>query len=167
MNARLAAMSQASATLIVGFVAALIAIWGVWTQRAIARRRATFDHISRTEADADFIAARRKFVELARSGEGLVKWADKDKEKTEEAQSIKLVLNDFELVAIGIQRGIIDEEFYKRWFKSSVVQYWGHAQPFVAELRRRTSNGMLYYEFEQMAGWFDENKPPRRSRRWG
>jgi hypothetical protein len=64
-------MAQAWFTLLVGFVAASIAVWGILTQRAIARRRATFDHISKTEADADFIQARRTFIELAKQKDGL------------------------------------------------------------------------------------------------
>lgn len=142
----------------------MIAVWGVFTQRAIARRRATFDHIAKTEGDADILSARKHFVELAKGDGGLARWAGGEHEKTKEVQSIRLVLNDFELIAIGIQRGIIDGEFYRRWFKSGVVHYWRHAAPFVAALRTRTSNPMLYHEFEQMAGWFDETKPPRRGR---
>jgi hypothetical protein len=48
-------------------LAAAIAIWGIITQRAIARRRAKFDHIARTEADKDHIEARKKFKELAKN----------------------------------------------------------------------------------------------------
>ncbi|HEY8581043.1 MAG TPA: DUF4760 domain-containing protein [Beijerinckiaceae bacterium] len=160
-------MTQVEATLVIGAVAALIAVWGVLTQRAIARRRATFDHIAKTEADADVIKARRKFIELAKANGGLARWAEEEHERSEEVQSIKLILNDFELIAIGIQRGIIDMEFYKRWYKSGVVRHWSHAHPFVAALRSRTRNNMLFHEFEQLAGWFDDNKaPPRKFRFW-
>jgi hypothetical protein len=37
------------------------------------------------------IAARRKFVELAKANGGLSRWADADHEKTEEVQAIKIV----------------------------------------------------------------------------
>jgi hypothetical protein len=156
-------MNQVWATIILGVVASVIAIWGVASQRAIARRRATFDHITKTEADSDVIEARRKFIELAKHPDGLTKWAAEEHEKSTEVQKIKIVLNDFELIAIGIQRGIIDAEFYKRWHRSGVLNHWKYASPFVAALRARTGNDMLFYEFEQMAGWFNENKPPKRS----
>lgn len=155
-------MTQVEATFIIGVLAAAIAIWGILTQRAIARRRATFDHISKTEADADFFAARRKFVELAKEPGGLARWADEANEKSEEVQYIKLVLNDFELISIGIQRGIIECEFYKRWFKSGVVRHWNYAHPFVAALRTRTGNNSFFHEFEQMAEWFTDDKQPHR-----
>lgn len=160
-------MNQVWATSIIGILATVVAIWGIFTQRAIARRRATFDHITKTDADSDIIKARRSFIELAKQSDGLAKWAAEEHEKSDEVQSIKIVLNDFELIAIGIQRGIIDAEFYKRWHRSGVLNYWKHASPFVAALRARTGNEMLFYEFEQMAGWFNDNKPPRRSIRAG
>ena len=160
-------MTQVGATFLMGFVAALIAIAGVLTQRAIARRRATFDHIAKTEADADVIKARRTFIQLAKANGGLAKWAAEEHERSEEVQNIKLILNDFELIAIGIQRGIIDLEFYKRWYKSGVTRHWSHAYPFVAALRNRTGNNMLFHEFEQLAGWLNDNKaPPRKYRFW-
>jgi hypothetical protein len=156
-------MAQAWFTLLVGFVAASIAVWGILTQRAIARRRATFDHISKTEADADFIQARRTFIELAKQKDGLSPWSSEDCEKTAEVQAIKLILNDFELIAIGVQRGIIDFEFYKRWHRSGVLRHWAYAKPFVEGLRRRTSNSALFHEFEQLAAWMDEKHQRRLS----
>lgn len=158
-------MSQAWVTLLIGIIAASIAVWGIMTQRAIARRRATFDHISRTEADADFIQARRTFIELAKRKEGLSSWSSEDCEKSAEVQAIKLILNDFELIAIGIQRGIIDFEFYKRWHRSGVLRHWAYAKPFVESLRSRTSNSALFHEFEQLASWMD-NKQKRRLSFW-
>src|ERR1700737_2653134 len=98
-------MTPVEAAFVTGGIAALIAIWGVLTQRQIARRRATLDHIARSEADGDIIAARRKFIELAKAPGGLAAWADEDKEKTDETLKILLVLNEFELISIGIQRG--------------------------------------------------------------
>ena len=148
----------------IGLIGAVVAVWGIHTQRMIARRRATFDHIAKSESDADLIAAKRKFVELAKQEGGLSVWAQEDKEKSEEAQSIRIVLNDFELIAIGIQCGIIDYKFYERWFKSGVVRHWKHAHPFVAALRTRTGNEALYHEFEQLAGWFNKTRPPARNR---
>jgi Domain of unknown function (DUF4760) len=161
-----ASMSPVEATFVIGLLAAAIAVWGVATQRQIARRRATFDHISKTEADADFIKARRTFIALARQEGGLAPWAEEDKQNSEECQLLRLVLNDFELVSIGIQRNIIDEEFYKRWYKSGVIKNWQYASPLIARLRERTGNQNLFHEFEQMYNWFRDDKPPDRVRGW-
>ena len=79
--------------LISSLIAAVIALWGFQYQRASARRRNTFEHIVRMEADRNFIDARRKLIELSKTGEGLGIWAAEDKEETFEAQSIRLALN--------------------------------------------------------------------------
>lgn len=157
-------MDIVGAVLLSGAGAATVAVWGIFTQRAIARRRTTFDHIAASDQDGDVIKARNKFIELAKAPGGLAPWADENKEQTDEVQSIKLVLNDFELISIGIQRGIIDAKLYQRWFKSGVIRHWKYAEPFVSALRTRTGNDSLFHEFQEMARWFGDNKMPRR--RW-
>jgi hypothetical protein len=54
-----------------GLLAAAMAAWGIFTQRAVARRRATLDLISSLERDGDAIKARNKFIELAKLDGGL------------------------------------------------------------------------------------------------
>jgi Domain of unknown function (DUF4760) len=160
----LEAPTNVGAFLLVGSLGAIVSVWGVTTQRAIARRRATLDHIAHSERDGDVIAARKKFIAAAKNPGGLALWADEDKEQTEEAQAIKSVLNEFELIAIGIQRGIIDYELYRRWNKSSVVRYWSNSAPFIFSLRSRLKNDAIYHEFEEMARWMKGEAMPRRNR---
>jgi hypothetical protein len=90
-------------------------------------------------------------------------WAEADKEKSVDVQSIRLVLNGFELVAIGIQFGTFDYELIRRWNKSAILTYWRHGAPFVFALRARTKNDAVYHEFEEMARWLKDNKMPRRN----
>jgi hypothetical protein len=156
-------INEADAILFTGFVGGVIALWGVFSQRAISRREITFEHIARLEADPQRIANHRKFRELAKQedGLGLAKWATLENAESQEAQVIFTVLNEFELISIGIQRGIIDYEIFSRWFKTGTINKWNDAAAFVAILRRRAGPN-LYHEFEQMAEWFNRNKPPRR-----
>lgn len=154
-------MDQVWATLLVGVVGAAVAIWGVLTQRAIARRRATLDYLSRGELDSDLIDAHRVFVRLAKDG-GLELWADESKQNEKEVQSIKTVLNDQELISIGIQRGIIDYKLYRMWNRTGVIRRWSYAEPFVKKLRERLNNDALYHEFEEMARWMKDTMPRRR-----
>ncbi len=156
-------MNEVGAVFLTGGIASLIAIWGVLSQRAIARRQVTLDHIAHLESDRDIIEARKRFVELAKAPGGLAKWAEADQEQTEEALAIGRILNSYELISIGIQRGIIDYELFKRWHRASVLKYWERGAPFVMRIRERLSNDMFFHEFEQMTGWFKENrKPPTR-----
>lgn len=141
-----------------------MAAWGIFTQRAVARRRATLDLISSLERDGDVIAARSKFIELAKSEGGLANWAGQSNENSPEAQSIRTVLNEFERFAIGIQRGIIDFELCKRWNRSSVIRYWQHAAPYVHILRTRLNNPAIYHEYEELVRWMKGEAMPKRNR---
>lgn len=147
---------------VIGGVTAAIAVWGIFTQRAIAARKTTIEFLARSELDHDLIAARKKFITLSKLG-GLVPYAAADKEQSDEVEAIRIVLNEFELVAIGIQRGILDYTTYQRWMKSAAIHFWNHALPFVTELRGRTNNPRLYSEFEVMVGWLKEGTAPRRN----
>lgn len=65
-----------------------------------------------------------------------------------------MVLNEYELVAIGIQRGTFDDQTYRRWQKSVVIKNWALAAPYVLAVRMRTGNDAIFHEFEQMARWY-------------
>ena len=80
------------AILVAGVLGTAAAVWGVVSQRSIARCRATIEFIARSEADSDLIQARRLFIQLAKAPAGLAVWAADDKEQTEEAQAITRVL---------------------------------------------------------------------------
>ena len=161
------AINEVDAVLLIGFVAAILAFWGVLSQRQISRRRATIDYIARTEIDEDMMGARREFVNLARGRGGLAPWAEVDKEKTTQVQSIKIVLNEFELISIAIQRGVFDYRIWRLWKKSATIQFWRFGAPFIVQLRARTENDMLFHEFEEMVKWLRDNRMPTRSRWWG
>ncbi|MFZ2996243.1 DUF4760 domain-containing protein [Sphingobium sp.] len=150
----------------IGLIAAAIAIWGVLTQRAMARRRATMDHIAKTSIDQDMINANKQFIALAKDPGGLVKWADASLEGTAEVESIRLVLNDMELISVSIQFGIMDFEYIKRFSHGTIVKYWTASAPLVYALRSRTGSNTIYLEFEQLHEWIAGAKKPKRSIWW-
>jgi hypothetical protein len=159
-------IDDAGAILITGFLAAIIAIWALFSQRIIARRQCTLEHIAGLEADGDLIRGRLRFHELVRTD--IASWAAANKEQSPEFQAITTRLNEFELISIGIQRGIIDFELYRRWYKAGTVRAWRDAEPFVKALRARLNNDAIYHEFHQMVLWFEKNeRPPNRSWWWG
>lgn len=147
-------------------VAAVIGVCGVQTQRAVARRRATLDHLASVDADRDFIDARKLFIRLAKAPGGLAKWADDEHEGSVEVTSISLILNDFELVSVAIQQGIMDFEFYKLYTHGTVSKYWKVAAPFVHAVKQRKDHPTYHHEFEELACWIDENIRPPRKRTW-
>jgi Domain of unknown function (DUF4760) len=160
-------MNEVGAVFVTGGLASLIAIWGVWSQRAIARKQATISYISHLESDRDIIQARETFVRLAKEPGGLAIWAEADKEQSLEALAIARILNSYELISISIQLGMMDYQLFRRWHCASAMKYWKHGAPFVMKVRERLNNNNFFHEFEEMDRWFNGNKkPPRRRLPW-
>lgn len=162
----MAPMNEVGAIFVTAAIAAILAFWGVISQRQIARRQKTMEHITNSESDKDLIKARQTFIELAKAPGGLAPWADADKEKTDEAQAIRLILNDFELISISIQFGVMDYALIRRFERGSVIRYWFYAAPYVYSLRARLGSDALYHEFEEMARWMKAKNMPRRQYFW-
>jgi hypothetical protein len=157
-------LNEVQAIFITATAAAMVAIWGIASQRSITSRQTTIQYIREAERDADMIAARKKFNELAKQPDGLGPWGTDANSTSPEAQSIRMVLNEYELIAIGIQRGILDDKTYRLWHRSAVIKNWRQASPYVIAVRMRTNNDAIFHEFEEMARWYrgGPNMPKRR-----
>lgn len=156
--------AEANAIIWTGILAFLVAAWGVVSQRRVTRRQVTLEHLAGLENDEDFIKAKTQFLHLSQEPGGLAPWAEEAKESTEETQSIRLVLNNMELIAIGIQTGIIDYTLYRRFQRTTALRLWKLGAPFVHALRSRLNSDSLYHEYEEMARWLRDHQMPRRRR---
>lgn len=158
-------MNEVQAVIAAAAVATVIAIWAIFSQRAIAARNATIEFIRYGESDRDVIKAHATFARLARDPAGLAPWAAQQTSK--EFTCIKIVLNHYELVAIAIERGTFDDRTFRRWYLRGVVSAWNAAAPFVLARRNSTGNQALWHEFEEMARWYRGGAPmPRRRFFW-
>lgn len=133
-------------------------------QREIAKKRAIFDVIHKNLWDEDSIKASRYFNKIARpadrsvnikqmekSDKPLTQWAAPEHRDRPEAQNIKLVLNDYELIAIGIRHEILDEEIYISWFRGGLLRDWHLSSGFIDDLRNNDNAPRLFCEFEALA----------------
>ena len=85
-----------------------------------------------------------------------------EKDRTER-QAVLDYLNHYELVAIGILNGILDEEFYRTWMKGPFVRDWNAAATFIQRERWKQADGaddFVYYRrlfenFQQVACAWD------------
>lgn len=161
-NPEFLGLNEVHAVLITGIFAAVIAVWALFSQRAIAAKRATLDFIQESQRDSDMIAARQIFYGLLKTPEGLGKWAATEHVESPEANAIRTVLNEHELVSIGIQRGILDDETYRRFYRTIVVQRWQDSASYILARRKRTGTQSLFHEFEELARWYGPNMPKRR-----
>ena len=186
--------ASAIATYLVGFAAAAVALWGIVSQRAIARRQMTMELISRTESDQDLIDARNASYlvglsahqpqknsdlhpnldgkpddepkKLQQSGRFLSETAERD-EAQKDLHAVRVVFNTLELFAIGIQFNIIDFDLLKRFAKSSIIRDWDRGAPLIFELRKTYSQPTMYHELEELVRALRGNTvPPRRRFFW-
>jgi hypothetical protein len=164
----MASINEVEAIFVAALLAGLLAVWGVITQRVVARRNATLEYFSRMDNDRDLIQARKVFVRVTGDGDDcdLISFAGPDKYDTEEAAALRLTLNENERLAIGIQFGIIDREFVRRAIRGTLIRDWELSAPWVYKLRSETRNPAIYHEFEDLARSMSDVKMPRRSYTW-
>jgi len=163
--ARFIPSSPPAATILVGCMATSVATAALligWRTIRAARHNAkatvTFQHIARTQADGDFIKARSLLKQAVIDGD-IAKWASADQEGHETTAAINLILNDLEITAIGIQRGIIDCPLFRSWCEQHVVKRWQQTEPYVNALRARLHHRSIFFEFEKMAQAWDTGRP--------
>ena len=126
--------------------------------KRIACRRATLDIVLKEQTDPEIVAQRTDFVKLRDAGH-LSKWAGPDQTHSDEASVIRSILNRYELVAIGIKEGTIDEQSYKRWCRTTLVKDWIECKALVVQLRKNASIATYYIELEKLAKrWATKNE---------
>lgn len=76
-------------------------------------------------------------------------WRPKVKLWTERRKAVTAVLNRYEAFAIGVEKGAVDEEMYKRWWKTTLIEDWYVFRPLIIRLQDR--NPRAYIEFQSLA----------------
>ena len=107
------------------------------------RVKATLAYLTRREWDRDFIETRSAFAELRDKPAGLEKFGKKGLGGFPEQQVIRRALNNYEMVAIGIKQGILDEEFYRLWCKSAVLTDYKASQGYINALNKAETEKLL------------------------
>src|SRR3569623_284165 len=79
-------MNEVQAIVYAALLAAFVAIWAIFSQRAITARQTTLEFIRASDADRDNIAARQTFNEHARDEDGMGKWARDEHAKSDQAR---------------------------------------------------------------------------------
>jgi len=148
----------------------LVAVVSVLSARATAKKKQTADLLSSTRADEELVAGLRCLSELHnRPDANIRQYASDLKASSDEAKSIRYVLNHYEYVAVGLQSGIYDEGMLRRASHNTVVNLFTHARPFIEALREHKHRPSLYQEMQCMAEhWQELGQPKKKKRkRWG
>ncbi|MEM9425667.1 MAG: DUF4760 domain-containing protein [Pseudomonadota bacterium] len=152
---------SAGAILVSALIAARMAFLGLREQRKIAKKRATLDMLSRREWDADYLSARTEFNRLKTGPTPLETWVNDEHKNTTQSDCIRTVLNDYELIAVGIREDILDEELYKVWFKTSFLRDYNLSKSYIAAMRKKYSSDQIFAELQNLAeSWDDQVRLP-------
>jgi hypothetical protein len=127
----------------IGIVATII-----WN-RNLVRRRATIDLLVADQTNETLLKARMDFV-AASADDGLLK-AIKDGIWSSEKYFFASTCNRYEILAIGIKEGIIDERIYKSYWRGTLLADWKRVETAVHYMRNRQQNPKIYIEFEDLA----------------
>ncbi len=115
------------------------------------------------EADHDIIQARAIFNKLSEPSGKLARYTQASDLDSEETDMVRMVLNDYEILSIGVQAGIFDLGIIRLYMKGTVLRDWSRSAPFIMKLRTEVANDFVYYEFESLSDWLrDDRKPKRR-----
>lgn len=130
------------------FLSALAAVFVIYHNGRLAKKRALIDLIIQQKSDASLIAATRRVYELQDSGNHLSGLVGKD---SEDRRIILQVINNQEFIAVGIRRGAFDEKVYKELQFNNILKLWSATSGFIHELRKIDGKGTLFQDFECLA----------------
>jgi len=123
----------------------------IYTRRT-NRRRATLDMVMRTFLDEKGMHLYNDFMALVRRDadpNDPFRFADLyayRKEIEVERDTVIDQLNSYELVALGIRRGVFDEEFYKHWFHGQFVRDFKSVAGLIAIIQEERPSTFCEYK---------------------
>lgn len=140
------------AILISACIAAVITIISIFSHKKTAKQRATLDYIIESEAGSHFTKVQREFSRVIRHSTDykLYSLATNYPQSTY-SQSIKGFLNHCELSSVSLRKGILDLKTYRNWMRSSFVNDFIQAIPFIYGIRAKYKRPAAYVEFETIA----------------
>jgi hypothetical protein len=149
---------QAGGVVFSAIAAGLYAYFQVRANRRIARERATLDLLIKREWDKDYLDNKARFNRLRDAEGGLEKWICAEHRHSDEANSIRYIMNDYELIALAISRSVLDDALYKAWFRGSMIRDYRAAEIAIGRARTLANHPRIYIEWERLARlWMAED----------
>ena len=147
--------------------AAVLSILSIRTNREIARKKSSIDLIVQTQSTEYYQGLRRAFHDIRMDDAGFDQiYAPTNPEVLKQRQMVLNYLNHYELIAMGIFDGILDEQVYKNYMRSILVRDWFAAVAFIEHIRTPTPDSgadvpasAAFSQFERLAlKWAPEVK---------
>jgi uncharacterized protein DUF4760 len=157
--------NPAAAGLLAAALATAAAYFTIQNHREMTRLRETFAMMDRLNWDKDHIDARRVFADiregLKANNESVAKYVEPRQDDREKMATLIAIMSNYENLALGVRRHIIDETYLHRYVRGMLICDWEYLAPFVTVARTKHTNQALYIEFEGMAIAWKNNKSYR------
>lgn len=118
--------------------------------RNVARKRAILDMIGDEQTNPYLVATRTKYLKLRLAGH-MVQYAKPELVDTDDAATVRSILNRYELIAVGIRNKTLHEKVYREFWRTTLVRDWIALKPYVMERRTLVNSPKAYEAFEALA----------------
>jgi len=151
-----------STTAITG--SALTAVTVLLYTRRANRRRATLDMVMKTFVDDNGRQLYDRFISLTRKAESstdpftFASLKNHTPEIENDRNTVIDQMNTYELVALGIRKGVFDEDFYKRWYHGQFVRDYKALEPLILAVQKDRPS--TFCEFKALYEHWEKNKHP-------
>jgi hypothetical protein len=121
------------------------------SNREIQRITATLQLLIELQTNEHWVDNRKTFIELREAKDGLKKHAGGT---TKETLAIRKILNQYELIALGIESGILDKQMYRNYYRTTILKDWMACAEFIAHERDEASSPTYWIYLERLANEF-------------
>jgi len=140
------------ATASIALIASIVAMRAIQVQRSIAKNRAAVDFFIKTEMDQPMLTAHAKYEAAALV---LSKHTDNSTlmakfEASDEYAYVRSYLNIHELLAVGIRKGVIDEDVAYHFWADTLIRHCNECELLIKRLRLRPDHGAAYLELTNL-----------------
>lgn len=95
----------------------------------------------------------------------ILAFADPAAPISDEREVVRAQINEYELIALGIRRGLFDEKLYKLWFQHQFVRDYESLEAFIARVRDKRPS--VFCEFVWLyTRWKRRPHPENAPSRW-
>lgn len=152
-------------------LSAIAAFAVIWHNGRMSRKSSTIQMVHNTFFDGGERESYDNFKDVIQkhedAGTPLSDLAGPAHDKSDEAEQVLRQVNSYELVALGITKGVFDERFYKRWFFSQLTRDYAKLVPYIEAVRARYQNQAYFCEFEALAcRWQRKRHPVKHPPKW-
>ena len=158
-------------TAITAIITATVALLVFRHTRLANRRRATLDMVLKTFLDEDgqkrYAAFKAVMAKHNDPGDPLdiLVFADPSCPPSEERQTLRKQINEYELIALGIRRKLFDEKLYKMWFQDQFQRDYLSLEDFIAKTREKRHSVFCEYVW-LYERWKKSPHPENAPNRW-